>query len=106
MSVTQTDTVDFISTSPEQEVVLTISDHLSWDEAEHLSLLENKINTYLRFILSEQLLEAYPAATERPIVIQLTMQFEPPEDAIAVLTQAKEVIMGEGIGFCWAVLGE
>jgi hypothetical protein len=56
MSVEQTDKIDFISTSPGEKVVLTISDHLSWDEDGHLHLLQDKINVYLEFIESEQLL--------------------------------------------------
>ncbi|MBX0293097.1 hypothetical protein K3G63_21815 [Hymenobacter sp. HSC-4F20] len=106
MSVDQIDTIDFISTSPELEVVLTISDHLSWGEADHLSLLENKLNTYLQFIESEQLLEAYPEAKGRPVVIQLMVQSEPPQDAFTFLLQAQKVITNGGIRFYWQVISE
>jgi hypothetical protein len=106
MSVTQTDTIDIISTSAEQEVVLFITDHLPWEEAGHLSLLEDKLSSYLRFIKSDQILEDYPAAKNCPLVIQVTMQYEPPHEVVAVLTQAKKFIAGEGIEFRWQVFGQ
>jgi putative hemolysin len=106
MSVTQTDTVDHIGISPEQEVVLTISDHLSWQEADHLALLETKLNSYLRFIDSDQLLEVHPAAEHHPVVIQVVLQYEPPEQAVVVLSQVKEAIESQGIGFRWWVFSE
>ncbi|SMB79804.1 conserved hypothetical protein [Hymenobacter roseosalivarius DSM 11622] len=106
MSIEQTDTIDIITISPEGELVLTISDHLSWEEDEHLSLLEDKINTYLEFLEGEQLLEEYPAAKEHPLVINVALQFEPPEQAIHFLTQAMKVITDAGIGFHWRVVSD
>jgi hypothetical protein len=45
MSVDQTDVVDFISLNQQGEVVLTVSDHLPWDEAnEHCLLLQEKLS--------------------------------------------------------------
>ena len=106
MSITQTNIIDFISTSPEKEVVLTISDHLSWDEPEHLLLLQDKINTYLDFAESEQLREEYSAAIDYPILIQVFLHFDPTEEASAFLIQAKEVITTIGIGFHWKVVSD
>lgn len=106
MSITQTDTVDHIGISPEQEIVLTISDHLSWQEADHLALLETKLNSYLRFIASDQLLEVHPAAKYQSVVIQVVLQYEPPEQVVVVLNQIKEAIENQGIGFRWWVFSE
>ena len=106
MSVTQTDTIDHIGISPEQEVVLTISDHLPWQQADHLALLETKLNSYLRFIASDQLLEVHPAATYQSVVIQVVLQYEPPEQAVMVLSQVEEAVVSQGIGFRWWVLSD
>ncbi len=42
------------------DVVLTIADYLDWEtsEAQHLELLQEKLNAYLRFIESGELLES------------------------------------------------
>lgn len=56
MSVEDLNTIDCIGIPIEtpHEVNLGISDHLEWDASldEHLYLLQEKINTYLRFIES------------------------------------------------------
>lgn len=68
MSIVETKVVDIIAV-PEWEpdnVVLVITDHLEWgdkaQEGEHLLLLQEKINTYIAFIESGELLESYPPA--------------------------------------------
>ena len=103
MGVEQTDKIDFISTSPEEKVVLTISDHLSWDDG-HLSLLQDKINVYLEFIDSEQLLEEYPAANDRTVVISVYMQFDPPEEAVVFFNHVRNALAERSIEFCWKVV--
>ena len=63
MSVDQTDTVDFVTIDKASgDLWLTISDHLPWDENEgnHLVLLQNKLNAYLRFIESGEVFEKVP----------------------------------------------
>jgi hypothetical protein len=45
------DTVDFTHVEPGGSAVLTVSDHLPWDNIDqHLYCLQEKLNTYLRFI--------------------------------------------------------
>ncbi len=45
MSIEQVEKIDFISTTSEGKVELTISDHLEWDaENNHLLILQNKLN--------------------------------------------------------------
>ena len=85
MSVNQTDTVDFISTTPDGKIMLTISDHHSWDETWHLQLLQNKINSYLQFIESGQIFNDYPNAAGQELIIEIVMQFEPNEESISFL---------------------
>jgi hypothetical protein len=48
------------------KVVLSISDHFDWSEEDaHLLALQNKINTYLRFIEGGELLTTYPQSAGR-----------------------------------------
>ena len=66
MSIVETKVVDIIAV-PEWEpknVILLITDHLKWgdkaQQGEHLLLLQEKINTYIAFIESGEILENYP----------------------------------------------
>jgi hypothetical protein len=104
MSINQTDTIDIISTSPEGNVVLTISDHHPWDETWHLQLLQDKINAYLQFIESGQIVEDYPAAAEKEVIIEIALKYEPTDEATTFLRKVKEALTGVGIGFQWRVL--
>lgn len=101
MSLNQTHTVDLISTRPDGKVMLTISDHHSWDETWHRQLLQDKINSYLQFIESGQIFEDYPDAEGREIMISTAMKFEPNEEGTPFLEKAKEIVNKAGIGFQW-----
>lgn len=69
MTVEQTDVIDFISVEKETGIVkLSISDHLDWNqESCHLFLLQEKINSYLRFIENDELINACPDAAGKNI---------------------------------------
>jgi hypothetical protein len=100
MSIEQTNVVDFISINPRHEVVLTISDHLDWEsDNKHLWLLQEKINAYLAFIESPQILEKYPDAKDRKAVISIRAMCEPNGDALKFLAETKGIIEKAGYGF-------
>jgi len=99
MSVEQVDVVDFISIDKATgDLWLSISDHLPWaeDEGKHLILLQDKLNTYLRFVEGGELLEAVPTARQRGIVINLVCQFAPSSEAEAFLELAARAIRDAG----------
>jgi Family of unknown function (DUF6572) len=104
MSINQTDTIDIIGTTPEGKVVLTISDHHSWDEAWHLQLLQDKINAYLQFIESGQIFEDYPNAVGRELVVEIAIKYQPTTEATSFLEKTKDIIEGAGFGFRWKML--
>lgn len=55
MSVDNYQVIDFIS-EKDGRIVLTISDHLEWDDKhEHIYLLQEKINAYLTAIETGQI---------------------------------------------------
>ncbi len=77
MSVEQINVIDAIGVETESgKVVLTISDHLDWTDGEtHLQILQEKINTYLGFVESGELVESYPDAEGRTVVIDIVSKF-------------------------------
>jgi CRP-like cAMP-binding protein len=101
MSIDQTGTVDIIHIDDESnDVVLTITDHLDWNtaEGEHLLLLQEKLNTYLRFVESGEILEQYPKARGRRIVISVAGKYGLSDAAKSFYAQAKPIIEGAGMG--------
>jgi len=98
LSVDQTDVVDIVGIDRETgRVVLTISDHLDWsDSIRHQSILQNKLNTYLAFVESGEILQQYPKAKDRPVVFEVVFQFPPDESGRAFLGRARQVIESAG----------
>jgi hypothetical protein len=82
-------------------VVLTIADYLDWEssEEEHLQMLQDKINAYLRFIESGELVEKYQDAAGRSPVISLVGRCEPSAAALRFLAAARQTIEAAGFGF-------
>ena len=64
MSILDKNKVDGIGKSKtENKLALMIADHLDWEnELQHLTLLQDKINTYISFIESGQIYSVYPDA--------------------------------------------
>jgi hypothetical protein len=100
MTITQTGVVDFITINDAGEAVLTVSDPLPWKRVdEHLSYLQEKLNTYLIFIESGQLYNEFPAAIGCPAVIEVVMKHDAPEKAFWFFDKAAAIIEGAGFQF-------
>ena len=100
MSIEQTDVVDAIGVQQESgEVFLTITDHLDWKggNQNHLLLLQEKVNTYLAFVESGELLETYPDAKDRAVVINIVGKYPLSDEARQFIKQASSVISGAGM---------
>lgn len=97
MSVDNSKVIDSISIDKDGNVVLTISDHLPWDEEnEHLLILQDKINAYLTFIENGELIENYPDAKGCDILINIITKFLPNETAELFLKRTREVLEESG----------
>lgn len=102
MTVEQTDVIDIATIDHATgDVLLTISDHLPWDvdEGEHLLLLQDKINTYLRFIESGELFETVPLSKGRKPVINVLALYPLSARAAKMVQSACGIVESAGYGF-------
>ena len=101
MSIEDTDVIDIIGTNRTTgETVLTISDHLDWsDSANHLTLLQSKLNRYLAFVESGEILEQYPNADLGKIVFEVVFKFLPDDAGRDFLKRVKPIIESAGFAF-------
>jgi hypothetical protein len=84
------------------EVVLTIADHLAWDQDnEHLRILETKINRYLGFIEAGELVEAYPSAVGKPVRIDIVCKHPLREEDEQLLSKASADVERIGLTLTW-----
>lgn len=105
MSIDNVNVIDFISIDKSGNVVLTISDHLAWDqENEHLQKLQEKVNAYLDAVDNESLYKSLPDAKGRNITINLVVQFWPNESGKMLLQQIGDKLQSEGYAFTYKLL--
>jgi len=107
VSVENTSVVDLIGVdSRSGNVVLTISDHLEWGNGEHVLQLQDKLNTYLRFIESGELLERYPNAKGRIAQIAVVFKYAPDALGEEFLSRASALTSDAGIVLTYEVLSD
>jgi hypothetical protein len=102
MPIDKTNVIDAIGVNDATgDVTLTIIDHLNWaeDEKRHLALLQEKLNTYLSFIESGELLKSYPNANGRRVLIDVVYKFPLSSQASEFYSQASRIVEGAGIKF-------
>ncbi|GLS92610.1 hypothetical protein GCM10007916_36820 [Psychromonas marina] len=99
MSVVDTDSIDAIGLDKEaKRVFLTIVDPLVWDsENVHLFTLQEKINTYLHFVESGELLKAMPDSEGCDIAIELILKHMPTDDAISFFDKTMQILFDKNI---------
>ncbi|MBY5520356.1 hypothetical protein HFO42_05630 [Rhizobium leguminosarum] len=100
MSLDQTNVVDAIGVDDATgELVLTITDHLEWtgSDKEHLLLLQEKLNTYLGFVESGEMLETYPDAKGRAVLIDVVCKYLPSQHAQGFYNKVAQIVEGAGI---------
>jgi len=98
VSVDNENVVDIASINEKQSaVVLTVSDHLDWSDTEqHQIVLQAKLNRYLAFVESGELLERYPAAKDLPVEFLVVFKFRPDRAGESFLRTAGKIIESAG----------
>jgi hypothetical protein len=102
MTVEQSERIDGMGTDRVSgAAVLIISDHLSWT-VEHLTVLEAKLASYLRFIESGQLREHFPEA--KGACISVMAKYRPSQAAARWLAAAESSLAARGISLKYGPL--
>jgi hypothetical protein len=108
MTIEEPNRVDAIGIDKRSgNVVLTISDHLGWENnsRQHLEQLQEKINSYLAFIEGGELEVTYPEAVGRKVTISILAKCAPTNDLIDFLGEAREILHEVNIDLAFEQLG-
>jgi len=104
MAVDNPCVIDIVSQEPCGSFVLIISDHLDWlDSISHQRILQAKINRYLTFIKSGQILDQFPDAKDRKVAIRVVAKYEPDVAGLQFFERVKNAVAQTGLEFLWHV---
>ena len=108
MSISETNVVDIVGVDPDKKIArLAISDHLGWDgaeeEKEHLWLLQEKINAYLRFIEGGEMYQNYPDARGAKCEIELVSKYPLSVAGVRFFEQARSIVQAAGFDLLYKV---
>ncbi|UWP97184.1 hypothetical protein K3X48_15245 (plasmid) [Aliiroseovarius crassostreae] len=82
MTISETDTIDFVQVNAsDQRVNLIVADHLPWEgigdaDDQHMYLLQEKLNSYLAYVETRQLYSDYPDVVGYDIKLQVYGKFD------------------------------
>jgi hypothetical protein len=98
MTVTEPKKIDIVGLdSATGDAVLTIVDHLDWDDVEaHLHALQEKINSYLAFIEAGELLETYPKALGKNVILEVLISHPLSTEAVGFYAKAGALVSAAG----------
>ena len=100
MSIEQLGVIDAVGVEDSSgNVVLTISDHLEWGNNNHLLMLQEKLNTYLSFVESGEIMDTLTDAEGRNILINVVCKYPPDENGIDFLDKITHIVEGAGMSF-------
>ena len=102
MTIEQIRVIDMIADDAEEGIAsLVITDHLEWgtNQPDHLLLLQEKINTYITFIESEEIYSEIPDACGKQLMIRVLGLHELPEQVDWFFKRIGELLNERGIGF-------
>ena len=97
MTILDVNSIDIIQVDQANQTTrLIVSDHLEWvggkPDDEHLWHLQEKINSYLKYIESGQLDADYPDQAGNKVDMQVYGKFDRPPAAVAFYHQMKEIL--------------
>ncbi|WP_426576202.1 DUF6572 domain-containing protein [Xenorhabdus stockiae] len=97
MSIEDVNKIDMIGIPNNNEnlVILGLTDHLSWSGSleNHLLKLQEKINSYIRFIESGELYKSFPASSGKSeILIEIYFKYTIPQECIHFLEKVRELL--------------
>ncbi len=99
MSIQDENIIDIIQVNEADKIVrLIATDHLPWggDDNQHLYQIQEKVNSYLKYIESSQLISDYPHVEGFKTLIQIHGKYDRPELAVDFYGKMRNFLQKNG----------
>lgn len=105
MALHQSDIIDALSEDEEAGVlVLSLLDEREWSDVPgHWDLLCTKLDRYLNFLASGEVLDHFPACEGGPFRIEIVFWFPPPPEIVEALDRSQAFVAMQGHSLLWAL---
>ena len=106
MSVSDSKVIDAAAENGE-ELVLLISDHITWAAAqiEHLQLLQKKLNTYIRYIDNKGWKNEFRGADFSSFKIEIGFKYRPHISFEKMIEAVRPELDKKNISIVWSIEG-
>ncbi len=99
MTIEETDRIDITARRSDGTLVLVISDHMGWEDAEHhRQLLDAKIDSYCEYIRSEDFAAKYPGLAPSQVVILVAGPSPLETDGLEYFAETAKRVAELGVG--------
>lgn len=108
MAIDNTEVIDAVAYEGEK-LMLQLYDHWEFNdeiEKDHMLLLQDKLNSYIWYVDSEQYKETYPDANLSVFEIQIKFMYQPSDFCISYLQHVNEKLHAAHINVVYEFTGE
>lgn len=103
MSIGETDLIDIVARREDGSICLFLTDHLAWGDNDHLLALQEKLNAYIAYVETGQVLELDGVTKDTQIEVSVVVMHEPDEAGRDFLFRAGEIMAKAGLPLTWRV---
>lgn len=108
MGVKDTNVLDAVGINEETGIIeLLIKDELDWnEEGNHLEILEEKLASYLKFILEGQIFEIFnnPEDFSRNVLIIIEFSYDLPSNVVEFLKYYEYSLASNKVKLVWDII--
>ena len=80
-----------------EEVVLNIFDHLDWsDDKAHIQALQDKINNYIKFVVSKEIESVFPDSKGKKIKFSIVAKYTLPGKGLKFIADMTKTLSESG----------
>lgn len=105
MALHDTSTIDALGVEDSGTLVLSLMDEVDWQDPQaHWHHLTDKLNSYLNFLVSGEVLEHHPDAVSGRVRVDVIFKYPPPDEVTVALGYSQKLVGMQGYALAWVVL--
>lgn len=108
MAIDNTEVIDAVAYEGDK-LILQLYDHWEFNdeiEKDHMFLLQDKLNSYIWYVDSEQYKDTYPDVNLSFFEIQIKFKYQPPDFCLSYIQHVNDKLHKANINIVYEFMGE